>query len=307
MGDPGDDGDKASPTSSHDVKPVTSGEEVIQVSRRGSEQLHKRIMEANMDDASKNGSVAPSEAREVDHTSTPAEPVQSHPMTTTTSTSSHLSNKDSTPPQTGYGTRSRNRPGAPRPNYAEDVEMDFEMAPQTNGRDHSSMDLSSNSPPAIESRQSPAPSSKRGNQTSNGWNSLNNNSSSIPGTSLFSANPNARVPHSRKRKATEAQSTGVGQSQSPAPTTQTVTRRTHANATQINPPMRESNMLSFDKHRAILKHGKLVADDGSSFSVNGTCNRFRIPYPYSFSFHLNASFALLTLSRSYLSRLRTSG
>src|SRR6266480_2034992 len=134
MGDTGDDGDKASPTSSHDVKPPTipktSGEEAAHGSRRGSEQRHKRLIEANMDHASKNGSAAPSEARYADHTST----AQSHPMTTSTSTSSHLSNKDSPPPQTGYGTRSRNRPGAPRPNYAEDVEMDFEMAPQANGR-----------------------------------------------------------------------------------------------------------------------------------------------------------------------------
>jgi hypothetical protein len=155
--------------------------------------------------------------------------------------------------------------------------MDFEMPPQTNGRDHSSMDLSSNSPPAIESRQSPSLPSKRSNHTSNGngWNPLNNNSSFIPGTSLFSANPNARVPHSRKRKAAEAQGAGAGQSQSPAPAAQAVTRRTHANAAaQIAPTVRESNMLSFDKHRAILKHGKLVADDGSSFSVNGTCKHF---------------------------------
>jgi len=235
-----------------------------------------------------NGSAAPSEARnsaqpEVDHTSTPA---QSHPMTTSTSTSSHLSNKDSPPPKTGYGTRSRNRPGAPRPNYAEDVEMDFEMAPQANGRDHSSMDLSSNSPPAIELRQSPTLPSKRGNQTSNGWNALNNNSSSIPGMSHFPANPNARVPHSRKRKAAEA---SAGQSQSPAPATQTLTRRSQANAAQIHPPVRESNMLSFEKYRAILKHGKLVADDGSSFSVNGTYKillSFPTPFPLSDSFQI---------------------
>ena len=277
MGDPGDDGDKASPTSSHDVKPPTAPA----ASGHSEHQLHKRVLEANVDDASKNGSAAPSEARnsalpEADHTSM----AQSHPMTTTTSTSSHLSNKDSPPPQTGYGTRSRNRPGVPRPNYAEDVEMDFEMTHQPNGRDHSSMDLSSNSPPAVESRQSPELPSKRSTQTSNGWNSLNNNnnnnnSSSIPGTSLFSANPNARVPHSRKRKAAEAQGASAGQSQSPAPAAQTVTRRTHANATHTTPPVRESNMLSFDKHRAVLKHGKLVADDGSSFSVNGTCNLFQ--------------------------------
>ena len=241
-----------------------------------------------MDHASKNGSAAPSEAREADHTST----AQSHPMTTSTSTSSHLSNKDSPPPQTGYGTRSRNRPGAPRPNYAEDVEMDFEMAPQANGRDHSSMDLSSNSPPAIESRQSPTLPSKRSSQTTNGWNAT---SSSIPGTSLFSANPNARGPHSRKRKAAEAQGAGAGQSQSPAPATQTMTRRTHANAAQMTPPMRESNMLSFDRYRAVLKHGKLVADDGSSFSVNGTCP----------TRHSLASALFLTASRSCLSRLRT--
>src|ERR1700712_5257439 len=60
------------------------------------------------------------------------QPLQSQPMTATTSNSSHTSAKETKEPKDAaaaapYGTRSRNRAGA-RPNYAEDVEMDFEMS-----------------------------------------------------------------------------------------------------------------------------------------------------------------------------------
>ena len=54
--------------------------------------------------------------------------LQSQPMTATASTSSSLQppleNGDN---PSSYGTRSRNRTGGPRPNYAEDKELDLEI------------------------------------------------------------------------------------------------------------------------------------------------------------------------------------
>lgn len=298
MGELGDDVDRASPSNSHAVEPpnmsTAPGDEAVQGSRRGSEQQEQLqapepepaqtseqpaevpVAEVLSDETQpameSTGNPRNSVPPDVGNTTTPAEPAQSHPMTAITSTSSHLSNKDSTPPPAAYGTRSRNRPGAPRPNYAEDVEMDFETAPQANGGDHSSMDLSSHSPPAIDSRQSPGPGGiKRGTPATNGWNALNSNPS-IPGTSLFSANPSARMPHGKKRKAAEVQGNDTGHSQNPAPSSQAMTRRANAAAVNAsNSIVPENNMFSFDKCRAVLnKQGKLVADDGTVFSVNGT-------------------------------------
>lgn len=193
--------------------------------------------------------------------SAPEEPAQSHPMTTTTSASSR---QESPAAATGYGTRSRNRPGATRPNYAEDVEMDFEQA---NGGEHSSTELSSQSPADFSSRQSPAPSSKKPGAGTNGWSALNS-TSGIPGTSTFSANPNVSVPH-RKRKAHQSQNATNGALPvHPAPA-QAATRRSAPSAIAA-PPVRECNMFSFEKCRSFVnKAGKLVADDGTVFAKNG--------------------------------------
>lgn len=332
MGEPGGDADR--PSSLHPLAvnspnmPNAPGEGAAQGSRRGSEEREaeeertagstpEQVTEsAAIEETSKKEAPVPptgerrsSAPADVDKTSTPAEPAQSHPMTTTTSASSHLSNKDSTPPPAAYGTRSRNRPNAPRPNYAEDVEMDFEMAPQPNGGDRSSMDLSSHSPPATDSRQSPGPSAKRGAQAANGWSAANTNAS-IPGTSLFPVNPNARMSHGRKRKAAEAQGASAAQSQSPAPSSQAVTRRANAAATTSTSAVPETNMFSFEKCRSVLnKQGKLVADDGTVFSVNG-----RPPYfvqhlePYFFDIRVVFIVPMLTWNppRSRLPRMRTS-
>lgn len=290
MGEPGDDADRPSSSHSHAVNSPNMSNAPGEGPAQGSEEKEPERVQprgstpeqvtesAIIEDTSQVEVAVPPPAKprdsappDVDNTSTPAEPAQSHPMTTTTSASSHLSNKESTLPPAAYGTRSRNRPGVPRPNYAEDVEMDFEMAPQPNGGDRSSMDLSSKSPPATDSRQSPGLGSKRDTQAANGWNAANTNAS-IPGTSLFSANPNARMPHGRKRKAAEVQSASAGHSQSPAPSLQAVARRANAAATTSAAVVPETNMFSFEKCRSILnKQGKLVADDGTIFSVNGKC------------------------------------
>ena len=205
------------------------------------------------------------------------EPPVSHPMTTTTSASSR---QESPTQAVGYGTRSRNR-GGNRPNYAEDVEMDFEK-PQV--LDTQSPALSSESVPEVASRESPAPPAvKKQSAASNGWSAMNTNTGSvsasvsgsgIPGTSTFSANPNVTVPHARKRKAAHAQPATNGSSPAqPAQPAQPAPSRRNASAaisTVSTAASRESNLYSFRKSHALLnKAGKLVADDGTTFAKDG--------------------------------------
>jgi len=204
-----------------------------------------------------------------------AEPLESTPLTANAADSTAASPKDAVSAdvkEPTYGTRSRNRPRGSRPNYAEDVEMDYDFAqPGPNGTSdkwQASIQRTSDTPPSGSSRQaSPGAIAKKLPAASNGWSTVNANpkDSPIPGTSTFSANPNA--PPSKKRKAT-ATSTNHTQVHSTAATPPTVTRKVNM-ATALSPRERETNMYTFEKTGATLQNGTLIADDGTVFSVNG--------------------------------------
>ncbi|KAF2146814.1 uncharacterized protein K452DRAFT_241929 [Aplosporella prunicola CBS 121167] len=202
--------------------------------------------------------------------STPLPPAISQPMAASTSTSSHASAKDDAPPAaSGYGTRSRNRPGTTRPNYAEDVEMDFE-APAANGNNSSPSERTTRSPAGGLDGQSPAPTTKKPVAGTNGTtaSSAVSRDSSIPGTSTFSANPNANTSatQGKKRKAGGAHATKDHVATAVA-TPAAATRRN--NTSMSSHVDRESNMMFFEQSGSILtKDGKLVADDGTALSVD---------------------------------------
>lgn len=205
----------------------------------------------------------------------------SQPMTASTSSSSNPSLKDAaTGAATTYGTRSRNRGGASRPNYAEDRELEAEFDLQSNAKDD-------------ESKKTARPSDTRssigvetavqGNTTRRGpgaqsdydSNGISTAKDHIPGTSTFSANPAASTAsqQSKKRKAA-GQSTPTTTNTStpvigPLPGSLHTTRRASL-AVQAGTAYRESNMLSFENCAGHLSDGKLVADDGTILSVNGT-------------------------------------
>jgi hypothetical protein len=215
-------------------------------------------------------SAAPSKS----HTPTLEDAPLSHATTPSNSNSSHLSTKDAiaiaqAQAATHYGTRSRNRPS--RPNYAEDVEMDFEQAVYT---DHNQAAVTA-TPAAASAAASPQTSpgasvpAKRAAATSNGWASVNSNSSviirGIPGTSTFSANPHATV--SKKRKAASNVSSGSQGNLVHAAQTQALSKR--ANSLAGAREVRETNMYTFENTKARLQKGKLVADNGTEFCVNG--------------------------------------
>ncbi|KAH4056890.1 hypothetical protein HBI81_128810 [Parastagonospora nodorum] len=172
-----------------------------------------------------------------------------------------------------YGTRSRNRPGRSRPNYAEDTEMDFEMtAAATNGN---GSDPPSRSSVAADGGQSGGVGGKKGSVSAPSNASWGNSGSNSKDTA---ANPNtsgasavaattqpstAQAPVKRRKNA----ATTNGNHQSAAAPSQTGGKRgSHVIAAASS--ARESNMLTFENTGAILKDGHMEADDGQTVSVN---------------------------------------
>jgi hypothetical protein len=200
----------------------------------------------------------------------------SQPMSASNSNSSNLSLKDAAAISSAapYGTRSRNRTGSSRPNYAEDKELDaeFEIPPTT--KDHSGRKARATDVSASEGGKSTNSTRKgaapEGEQISAAQSHYKD---PIPGTSTFSANPTpgaVATQSSKKRKAASQSTTSQAQqasSQSTLPV-QTVTRRASM-AVQVATGFRETNMLTFENCAGRLKGKKLVADDGTVLQVNG--------------------------------------
>jgi hypothetical protein len=178
-----------------------------------------------------------------------------------------------------YGTRSRNRTGAIRPNYAEDKELDQLI--ETNGKITKSAPPKAAAPPAavdFAAVDTESHSNNTARRTFAAVNTtvpeLNGNTpvarDLIPGTSTFLANPsingNGPTPQSRKRKhpggnTTVSTACAANSSGSRMPRSSAAARQHH-----------ETNMMTFEGCGARLTAKKeLKADDGTILSVNGTC------------------------------------
>lgn len=177
-----------------------------------------------------------------------------------------------------YGTRSRNRPGRSRINYAEDTEMDFEVtaAAPTNGN---ASDPSSRSSVAAESGQPSGVSGKKGAGAGQGtapWGNSGANPKdtqaniSISGSSATTpaAQANTAQTTTKRRKNAAKDATNGVQASAPAPS-QAGKRAAQVQAPATAPYTRESNMMTFEFSGAFLKNGSLQADDGQTLSVNG--------------------------------------
>jgi hypothetical protein len=168
-----------------------------------------------------------------------------------------------------YGTRSRNRP---RPNYAEDQDMDFEVPPPpakpASAKNAAVGDSKRNQQVATETKKTVAdPSFVRVNGADEDERSPSvSGKETIPGTSSFSTVP------PKKRKAAGAANTAIVASGSGNTTgnaaAQPTTKRL-ANTIPLSNMSRESNMMTFEKSKGILKKGGLVADDGTVLYVDG--------------------------------------
>ncbi|KAK0731604.1 hypothetical protein B0H67DRAFT_80010 [Lasiosphaeris hirsuta] len=191
-----------------------------------------------------------------------------------------------------YGTRSRNRTSAVRPNYAEDIEMELdEVVPERREDDSakkastrhslSSSAAAAAAPRAVNgSSRKPLPSSDDSKHGASQHNIKEHHRQS-PAVTYAASGPttNGPITKSKKRKA-EPTSTNSGSQTASAPTTHPSVvqkRGGHSNHTAgsgsgANSSSRsgygETNMLTFESCGARLTDGKMVADDGTVLEVN---------------------------------------
>ncbi|KXT15670.1 hypothetical protein AC579_6135 [Pseudocercospora musae] len=189
---------------------------------------------------------------------------QDAPQTAQTSTSASQPAKSSAPAdnldgamaESTYGTRSRNRTNA-RPNYAEDQDMDFEFssaATTTTKKKTNDAPAASASSASCKINQSICPDHSNG---------------SGPGTKESTPGPSSAAATSKKRKAAGAAATSLhSQAASATPPPAAASRKSAAPSTSSS-LARETNVMTFSKHRHRLnKNGELIADDGTKLSVN---------------------------------------
>lgn len=196
-----------------------------------------------------------------------AEIPQSQPMTATTSSASQNPMQldgDGSAEAATYGTRSRNKGGNARPNYADDRELDLEI--EAAGRIQKTKPKKTGVPSSNASGVQEE-YLKVAAPAQNGFAAVNtaaiNGVAPIPGMSTFSTQPPTAP--SKKRK----QPGGSTAAPSPAAPAQTApkTRGVPSNASRLH---LETNMLSFSRCRARLNAKKqLVADDGTALSADG--------------------------------------
>ena len=177
---------------------------------------------------------------------------QSQPMTANPSASSQNPSADDGDPDAAatYGTRSRNRPGISRPNYADDKELDMEI--EAAGR--ISKGTSKKAPSNYNADAAPA---------SLGFAAINSVSiaNGEPAAQSNTATP-APAP-SKKRK--QPGSNAVSSSGTPSYNVVPRSKAVHSAANYV-----ETNMMSFSHCGGMLNSKQqLVADDGTSMAANG--------------------------------------
>ena len=250
---------------------------------------------ANGDPSAQRASVEPS----LDHPSpvAPADQMDASPTPYTTPLSQEpesqnavadsFSAQDAPPNENGddsasapYGTRSRNRTGGARPNYAEDREVDLmiEANSKITKPGPTKVPAAASHPDGDESENDLNVS----NPTRRGFAAVNGNIHAtngapqatrdpIPGTSTFSANPStSSTSGSKKRKQPGSSNTNTNLSTTTATATALKARSAGAQQSRQH-NYNETNMLSFEGCRARLNaKGQLRADDGTILAVNGT-------------------------------------
>ena len=159
-----------------------------------------------------------------------------------------------------YGTRSRNRTGNARPNYAEDQEMeiDYSSAATTTTKKKAPADTMPASQNASEAKRAQDLS----RLVPGGVNGTASHADT-PGPK--EATPTASG-NSKKRKAVAAPPSTQTPPVSNSPLPGATRKPTAASAMA-----RETNIMTFTKHKSCLnKKGELIADDGTKLCVNGT-------------------------------------
>ena len=198
----------------------------------------------------------------------PADAQNSQPVTAAASPSSQpqqLEDADSNEAAT-YGTRSRNRGGRARPNYADDKELDLEI--EAAGR------ITQNKGSKTEM---PVPDPVFLDAPPAAFAAVNNHVANIDGDVPANEHSNAGTPvpapaPSKKRKQPGSSSTIPN-------ATATYTAGPRSKALQPAHYV-ETNMMSFSRSGAKLNAKRqLVADDGTALSANGTAACTHPPFP----------------------------
>jgi hypothetical protein len=107
--------------------------------------------------------------------------------------------------------------------------------------------------------------SRKSTTAANGSNSTAAAKDGIPGTSSFLAKPDevsSSSGSSRKRKQPASATT-------PTSAPENASKKLFTSAPGANSGLGDSNMVTFDDRGAYLKNGKITADDGTTFAVNG--------------------------------------
>ena len=199
-----------------------------------------------------------------------------------------------------YGTRSRNRTGSSRPNYAEDREPDMDYE-HTSNKKHYASNNTISTKLVDEKAQGHGGRRAASNPAGSANHKATGNSTVfrdyIPGMSSFSVNVNHDTggPQPAKKRKTHG-SNGQKAVQGGSGYTQAAEVRPQY-ASSLVKHLRSNNVYSFENSKGCLKNGKLQADDGTSFELNGMSNLF--------SRYVVGS--LLIDIRSCLSCLRASG
>ena len=218
--------------------------------------------------------------------------LESQPMTKTSSSSSvapdqQANNSMDANGASPYGTRSRNRTGNARPNYAEDreLEMDFEWTSSKKTQAAANSTIPSNVLPGDSDKLS-ATNTRRssttaplGPITTNKPVTANPQNNNLPGMSSFSVYPEATTGPTAPSRKRKAPGSGPGTTHASSALTQTsvagISRRVAppSNASRL----RTTNLMTFESCQGYLKNGRLRADDGTTLAVNGECSLFYIP------------------------------
>jgi hypothetical protein len=216
-----------------------------------------------------------------------ADVLQSQPMTATTSSASHNPTQvDVDSEAATYGTRSRNKGGNSRPNYADDRELDLEIEaagriPKSKPKKEKAI-TALNNVSTVQEEPVAAPAQ-------NGFAAVNSAGTNIngvlplPGTSAFSTQQ-----QNNKRK--QPGGTSIATFSPTVPAQSKKSRSSTGSRLHL-----ETNMLTFTRCRGRLNaKQQLVADDGTALAANGE------NYSSNYMLHTNRT------CRPCLLRMRTS-
>lgn len=206
--------------------------------------------------------------------------LESQPMTKTTSSSSSLpsgmgTGTGDTAGPSPYGTRSRNKAGNARPNYAEDREMDVDYDCAAAKKSQASgAAVPSGQAQGGESDKSTGVSTRRSSNTAPGCTTSKAGQASNvkdvpPGTSTVSTNAEANaspLPATSKKRKTPGGTSAASQNAGPVGSHGGSRRGPTAVSSARS---RETNMLTFEDSQGYLKDGKLKADDGTILGIDG--------------------------------------